>query len=249
MNTIAIIPSRFASSRFPGKPLALINGKPMVQHVYERCLGNFDYVVVATDDQIIYNTVKDFGGQVLMTNDMHNSGTDRCAEAARLLEEKIQFDIVVNVQGDEPFVQTEQFSSLLACFDNPETQIATLLSPIKATAILFDTNKVKAVVDTNGRALYFSRQAIPFVRDFDPNEWLLHHRFFLHLGIYAYRANVLQQITNLQPGILEQCEKLEQLRWLENGFTIQTAVTEHINMGVDTPLDLENLLKNINKQL
>jgi len=218
----------------------------MVQHVYERCLGHFNYVVVATDDERIYNTVKDFGGKVLMTDAKHNSGTDRCAEAARLLEENMQFDIVVNVQGDEPFVQPEQFTRLLACFENPETQIATLISPIKTTNVLFDINKVKAVVGVNGRALYFSRQAIPFIRDCDPNDWLLQHRFFMHLGIYAYKANVLKQITKLQPGVLEQCEKLEQLRWIENGFNIQTAVSEHVNLGVDTPSDLENLMKNIN---
>lgn len=249
MKTVAIIPSRFASSRFPGKPLALINGKPMVQHVYERCLGHFDYVVVATDDDKIYNAVKGFGGEVLMTDAKHNSGTDRCAEAAMLIAQKQQFDIVVNVQGDEPFVRIEQFKRLLACFENDTTQIATLLSPIESTAILFDSNKVKAVVNTNGRALYFSRQAIPFMRDLDPNDWLIQHRFFMHIGIYAYRSDVLQQITKLQPGVLEQCEKLEQLRWLENGFTIQTAITEHINMGVDTPSDLENLIKNINGQI
>lgn len=246
MKTVAIIPSRFASSRFPGKPLALINEKPMVQHVYERCLGYFDDVVVATDDQRIFNTVNSFGGQVLLTDTNHESGTDRCAEAARLLAKKKQFDIVVNVQGDEPFVNVEQFKSLIACFNNSETQIATLLSPIKSENILFDINKVKAVVGVNGRALYFSRQAIPFMRDNPTSEWLLQHRYYLHLGVYAYRANVLQQITKLKPGILEQCEKLEQLRWLENGYAIQTAFSEHINLGVDTPSDLEDLIKEIN---
>ena len=239
MEFIAIIPARYASTRFPGKPLAEIKGKPMVQHVYEKCSEVFEHVVVATDDERIADAVKAFNGKVIMTSPDHPSGTDRIAEAAQTLSSEFNFDIVVNVQGDEPFIDPTQLKQIQTCFDNPQTDIATLITPIKEAEILFDINKVKAVVDTSGFALYFSRQPIPFQRDIPQSEWVLHHDYFLHLGLYAYRAIILQKITQIEQTPLEKAEKLEQLRWLENGLKIRTAITSHSNFGIDTPNDLE----------
>ena len=241
MKPIAIIPARYASTRFPGKPLVLISGKPMVQHVYERCSCCFDLVVVATDDARIEEAVKAFGGQVIMTSPDHPSGTDRCAEAALKLAENHQFDVVVNVQGDEPFIKKEQLESIIQCFDQPETDIATLLTPIHSAEMLFDPNKVKAVRAVNGNALMFSRQPLPYQRDVLKSAWLENHQYFLHLGLYAYRSDVLQRITKLEQSPLEVAEKLEQLRWLENGFILKTAIVTHGNVGIDTPEDLEYL--------
>lgn len=246
LKAIAIIPARYASTRFPGKPLVSIFGKPMVQHVYERCLKVFDLVVVATDDQRIENEVKAFGGNVVMTHSEHPSGTDRCAEAAAILAVDFDFDVVVNVQGDEPFIEPSQLETIKACFDNVNTQIATLVAPITDSELLFDHNKVKVVLGEGGNALYFSRQAIPFQRDIPDAEWLKNHQYYLHLGLYAYRADVLCQIAQLQPSKLERCEKLEQLRWLENGYKITVALTEHVAVGIDTPHDLEQLTQKIN---
>jgi 3-deoxy-manno-octulosonate cytidylyltransferase (CMP-KDO synthetase) len=245
MNFITIIPARFASTRFPGKPLALIHGKPMIQHVYERCKEVMANVFVATDDDRIVQAVKDFGGSSVLTSSNHLSGTDRCAEAARILTQEFDFDVVINVQGDEPFLHKEQLIQLTACFDQQDTTIATLITPILSYQVLFDQNKVKVVRSTNGDALYFSRHPIPFQRDVEETNWLDDHNYFMHLGMYAYRKDVLQEITQLTPSKLELAEKLEQLRWLDNGLKIKTAITDHQNFGVDTPLDLEYLL---NKQ-
>ena len=239
MKPIAIIPARYASTRFPGKPLVSILGKPMVQHVYERCLNVFELVVVATDDERIEKAVKNFGGQVVMTSPNHPSGTDRCAEAAQILASVRDFDIVVNVQGDEPFIRKEHLKLVLSCFDDQETEIATLITPITSHEILFDPNKVKTVQSTSNFALYFSRQPIPFQRDIDRQQWLKNHDYFLHLGLYAYRTKVLTALAKLKQTPLEKAERLEQLRWLENGFKIKTAITQHTNMGVDTPNDLK----------
>ncbi len=241
MKFIAIIPARYASTRFPGKPLALINGKPMVQHVYERCKELLEHVYIATDDDRIAEVVRSFEGEYILTNANHPSGTDRVAEAARIVSQNIAFDVVINVQGDEPFLSGAQIEQLMHCFNNPQTDIATLVTPIHSTSILADSNKVKAAVANNGRALYFSRSPIPFIRDVNMEEWLEKQAHFLHLGLYAYRAKVLQEITLLQPSPLENLEKLEQLRWLENGYILQTAVTNHENFGVDTPEDLKRL--------
>jgi len=243
MKPIIIIPARYASTRFPGKPLAMIQGKPMVQHVYDRCKSVVDEVVIATDDDRIARAVSDFGGEFIITSPNHASGTDRCAEAAQILSSKIDFDVIINVQGDEPFLKPEQITQLLECFSSPETEIATLVTPINSNEVLFDPNKVKVVRSTNGFALYFSRHPIPFQRDFNQSDWLNLQPYFLHLGLYAYRKEVLQEITKLLPSSLENSEKLEQLRWLENGYRIQTAITKSHNFGVDTPSDLENLLK------
>ncbi|MDA3928566.1 MAG: 3-deoxy-manno-octulosonate cytidylyltransferase [Prolixibacteraceae bacterium] len=241
MKAIAIIPARFASTRFPGKPLALINGKPMVQYVYERCCTIFEKVYVATDDARIENAVLTFGGKVVMTSADHPSGTDRCAEAAQMLSNKYDFDVVVNVQGDEPFIETEQLKQIINCFADSSTDIATLITPIHSNKILFDTNKVKAVKSTTDFALLFSRHPIPYQRDTKEDEWLNTNSYYLHLGLYAYRKHVLFEITQLEQSPLEIAEKLEQLRWIENGYRIKTTLTSHGNFGVDTPEDLENL--------
>ena len=241
MRFIAIIPARYASTRFPGKPLAIINNKPMIQLVYEQCLKVFEHVIVATDDQRIAGAVKIFNGEVVMTNENHPSGTDRVAEAAQLLSEKYDFDVVVNVQGDEPFVEPDQLKQIQKCFDDETTDIATLVTPIEKPEILFDPNKVKAVLGIEGDTLYFSRQPVPYLRDYPESEWYLQHDYFLHMGLYAYKANVLDAITKLKQTPLEKAEKLEQLRWLENGFKIKAAITSHANFGIDTPQDLEKV--------
>lgn len=241
MKFIAIIPARYASTRFPGKPLVSINGKPMIQLVYEQCLKVFDLVVVATDDERIQQAVKAFGGMVVMTSIDHTSGTDRIAEAVKIIANDYSFDVVVNVQGDEPFIQPVQLQQLCDCFDEPTVDIATLITPINDRDTLFDVNKVKAVVSTNNNAMVFSRQAIPCMRDLDKELWHQHHQYYLHLGLYAYRKEVLLAITKLQPTPLEKAEKLEQLRWLENGYKIATAITYHQSIGIDTPDDLEKV--------
>jgi 3-deoxy-manno-octulosonate cytidylyltransferase (CMP-KDO synthetase) len=238
---LIIIPARYASTRFPGKPLALIDGKPMVQHVFEKCREVCDHVVVATDDERIAEAVTAFGGAFVMTSPNHQSGTDRCAEAARLLASKYEFDIVINVQGDEPFIDTEQIHAIIGCFDDPSTEIATLISPINSTETLFNPNKVKVVRSSDGFALYFSRSPIPFVRDFPENEWLNHTNYFVHIGMYAFRPEIVQAVTLLEPLALEKAEKLEQLRWLENGYRIKTEVALKENIGIDTPEDLLQL--------
>lgn len=243
MKSVAIIPARYASTRFPGKPLVQIKGKPMVQHVYERCTEIFELVIVATDDNRIFDCVQGFGGKAVMTSPNHASGTDRVAEAANIIAKDFDFDIVVNVQGDEPFIEQQQLKQIIACFNDQQTDIATLVTPINSSEILFDPNKVKAVLSASEFALYFSRQAIPYQRDAKKEEWLTNQEYYLHLGLYAYRANVLKELTKLAPSKLENLEKLEQLRWLENGYRIKTAKTLHVSFGIDTPEDLENLEK------
>ena len=239
MKFIGIIPARFASTRFPGKPLAQLNGKPIIQHVYENAGKAFDAVWVATDDQRIAEVVESFGGKFVMTRDDHQSGTDRCAEAADLLSAQVGFNVVINIQGDEPFVRPEQLDALKACFDSPDTDIATLVKEIEQAEVLFNPNRPKVVVDGKSNALLFSREAIPHIRGVEKPSWLEHHRFFSHLGIYAYRSEVLQEITKLAPSKLELAESLEQLRWLENGYRIKVAVTAFESFGIDTPEDLE----------
>jgi 3-deoxy-manno-octulosonate cytidylyltransferase (CMP-KDO synthetase) len=238
---LIIIPARYASTRFPGKPLAIIDGKPMIQHVFERCREVCDQVVVATDDERIAAAVTSFGGEFVFTSVNHQSGTDRCAEAALMLSYKYDFDIVINVQGDEPFIATEQIQSIIGCFDDPATEIATLIAPIGLPEMLFNPNKVKVVRAADGFALYFSRSPIPFFRDLPEVEWLNQTDYFLHIGMYAFRPEILQAITLLEPSALEKAEKLEQLRWLENGYRIKTEVTLKENIGIDTPEDLMQL--------
>jgi 3-deoxy-manno-octulosonate cytidylyltransferase (CMP-KDO synthetase) len=239
---IIIIPARYSSTRFPGKPLALIGDKPMIQHVYERCREVCQQVVVATDDERIANAVTGFGGEFIITSADHQSGTDRCAEAVSLLSSKFEFDIVINVQGDEPFISAEQIKAVIGCFDDPATEIATLITPIRSTDTLFNPNKVKVVKGTTDFALYFSRSPIPFQRDIAREDWIDNASYFLHIGMYAFRSDILQAITQLPPSALEKAEKLEQLRWMENGYRIKTEITLSENIGIDTPEDLANLL-------
>lgn len=237
MKFIGIIPARYGSSRFPGKPLALLGGKPVVQHVYEKVAQVLDATFVATDDERIYRKVVEFGGQAVMTSPHHKSGTDRICEAV----EKIggDFEVVVNIQGDEPFIQRRQIESVCACFDNENTQIATLGIPFKTMEEVENPNSPKIVVDNRGEALYFSRSVIPFVRGEERKDWLRAYPFLKHLGIYAYRREVLSAITRLPQSSLEQAESLEQLRWLQNGFRIKVGQTDIETVGIDTPEDLQ----------
>lgn len=240
MKFIAIIPARYASTRFPGKPLAVLGGKTMIQRVYEQVVGVLDDAVVATDDERIYEAVQTFGGKVVMTSTEHRSGTDRCQEAYAKVGEK--YDVVVNVQGDEPFIQASQLEALKRCFENPATQIATLVKPFKEAdglSALENPNSPKVVLDEASQALYFSRSVIPYLRNVPREEWLSHHTFYKHIGIYAFRAEVLREVTALPQSTLEKAESLEQLRWLENGYKIGVGITDIETIGIDTPEDLE----------
>ena len=236
---IAIIPARYASTRFPAKPLALLGGKPVIQRVYEQVAGVLDDAVVATDDERIYDAVRSFGGRVEMTSTAHRSGTDRCWEA--YCRQGRPYDVVVNVQGDEPFIRREQLEALKGCFDNPQIDIATLVKPFAAAdglAALENPNSPKVVLDAESRALYFSRSVIPYLRNVPREEWLAHHTFYKHIGIYAFRSEVLRQVTSLPQSPLELAESLEQLRWLENGYKIGVGISESETVGIDTPEDL-----------
>lgn len=237
---IGIIPARYASSRFPGKPLAKLGTKPVIQHVYEKCQSCLDDVLVATDDTRIMDAVEAFGGQAIMTSTKHRSGTDRVWEAYQKSGSKA--DVIINIQGDEPFLQESQLRSLMDCFKDAVIDIATLVKPYeKGTpfALLSDPNTPKVVCQKNGQAIYFSRSVIPYLRDVDKDLWTTQHCYYKHLGVYAYRASVLEKITALDFGVLEQAESLEQLRWLENGYKIAAAVTHFETIGIDTPKDLE----------
>lgn len=242
MNIVGIIPARYASSRFPGKPLADIAGKSMIQRVYERCLlsNSLSSAVVATDDDRIADHVKSFGGHVILTSSSHNSGTDRCAEAANHFPDA---DIIINIQGDEPFIQPEQIDLLAGCFKKEGTEIATLIKKIDSYQELFNPNTPKVVVNGAGKALYFSRNTIPFQRDTPESEWLENQVYFKHIGIYGFRVKTLQELTLLPTSSLEKAEALEQLRWLENGYSIQTAETSYQSYGIDSPDDIINALK------
>lgn len=237
----AIIPVRYASSRFPGKPLALIGGRPMIRRVYEQAAKAVENVYVATDDERIAALVKSFGANVVMTLPTHPSGTDRCAEAIRKIEELtgITSDVVLNIQGDEPFIRPEQISLLKACFNDGRADIATLIRQIGREEEINNPNQPKVITDLYGNAIYFSRTAIPFIRDTEPGSWTSKHTYYKHIGIYAYRRKVLDLITQLPQSTLEKAEALEQLRWIENGLKIRTAVTDWESIGIDTPEDLE----------
>ena len=247
MKFIGIIPARYASTRFPGKPLALLGGKPVIQHVYEKVAAVLEAAYVATDDERIYDAVKSFGGQAVMTRTDHKSGTDRIEEAI----EKIggEWDVVVNVQGDEPFVAKSQLDTICHCFDDPTTQIATLGKPFESMEAVQNPNSPKIVVDNMGFAMYFSRSVIPYVRGKEESSWLTHYPFLKHLGIYAYRKDVLRQVTQLPQSSLEIAESLEQLRWLQNGFKIKVGTTDVETVGIDTPQDLERAEEFLKVQL
>jgi len=237
MKFIGLIPARYASTRFPGKPLALLGGKPVIERVYEQVASVLDDACVATDDERIFDCVKNFGGKVVMTRTDHKSGTDRIEEAI----EKIggDYDVIVNIQGDEPFIQKSQIETVCRCFDDEKTQIATLGKPFTDMDAVANPNSPKIVIDNNSFAMYFSRSIIPFVRGKEQAEWLQHYPFLKHLGIYAYRRDVLRQITQLPQSSLEIAESLEQLRWLQNGFKIKVGLTDVETVGIDTPDDLK----------
>lgn len=240
MKFIGIIPARYASTRFPAKPLAVLGGKPVIQRVYEQVSGIFDEAYVATDDERIEAAVKAFGGKVVMTSPNHKSGTDRCYEAFTKVGGG--YDVVVNIQGDEPFIQPSQLEAVKVCFEDPTTQIATLVKPFTTDdgfVALENVNSPKVVVNANMNALYFSRSIIPYQRNADKQDWLAGHTYYKHIGLYAYRAEVLKEITSLPQSSLELAESLEQLRWLENGYTIKVGVTQVETIGIDTPEDLE----------
>ena len=250
MKFVAIIPARYGSTRFPGKPLASLCGKPIIQWVYQRVSSIVANAYVATDDERIYQAVEAFGGKALMTSPNHKSGTDRCWEAVSQLGTE-NFDVVINVQGDEPFILAEHIEKLQGCFTNPETHIATLVKPFSednSIEALLNPNSPKVVMGKDMQALYFSRSVIPYLRNIDQSEWLRSHTFYKHIGIYAYRTDVLRAITQLQPSTLELAESLEQLRWLENGYRIQVAVTNQETIGIDTPQDLTRAEEFLKKQ-
>lgn len=240
MNFIAIIPARYASTRFPGKPLALLGGKPVIQRVYEQVAGVLDAAVVATDDRRIFDAVEAFGGRVVMTSPDHRSGTDRCREAYDKLGE--EYDVVVNVQGDEPFIRPSQLEIVKRCFDDPATEIATLVKPFTQAdglAALENPNSPKVLLDARSRAICFSRSVIPYLRGVPREEWLSAHTFYKHIGLYAFRTEVLRAVTALPQSVLEKAESLEQLRWIENGYRIGVGITDAETIGIDTPDDLE----------
>jgi len=236
MKFTGIIPARYASTRFPGKPLAVLAGKTVIRRVYEQVSSILDDVYVATDDDRIYHAVEQFGGRAVMTRTDHKSGTDRIEEAV----EKIgcQADVIINVQGDEPFVEPSQIKTLMHLFDEPDTQIGTLGKQFDSMEAVCNPNSPKIVTDRRGGALYFSRSAIPFIRGKEQQEWLCHYPFLKHLGLYAYRREVLREVTLLPQSPLEIAESLEQLRWLENGYRIRVGLTDVETVGIDTPDDL-----------
>ena len=244
MQSLGIIPARFASTRFPGKPLVEINGKTMIQCVYEQaCKSGLTKIVVATDDKRIYDHVNEFNGRVVMTFPFHKTGTDRCAEVVAS-KDYSQFDFIVNIQGDEPFIQPSQIDLVLSyLINNPSIAISTLAKKIRVNETLFDPNTVKVVFDKNGKALYFSRSVIPFFRNEKPEVWLDNFDFYKHIGIYAFRKDTLLELTQLSPSTLEKAESLEQLRWLEHGFQIGVQTTEIETIGVDVPEDLLKIIR------
>lgn len=242
MKVIGIIPARYDSTRFPGKPLVDIAGISMIQRVYNQVkhAASLSEVVVATDDQRIFDHVKSFAGNVVMTKKDHQSGTDRCAEVISNIS---GFDIAVNIQGDEPFIDPQQIDLLVSCFQNPEVQIATLVRPITEIEDLENINKPKVVLNLNQEALYFSRQPIPFLRGKNIQDWLKNETYYNHIGIYGFKVDTLKKVASLPISKLETAESLEQLRWLDNGYKIKTAISNHINDAIDTPEDLKAILK------
>jgi 3-deoxy-manno-octulosonate cytidylyltransferase (CMP-KDO synthetase) len=249
MNFLGIIPARYGSMRFPGKPLAELAGKPMIQWVYENASKMLENVVVATDDKRILDAVIEFGGEVVMTSDQHHSGTDRCAEASEIMEiEGFASDVVINIQGDELFTSKEQVDLLVNAFKDPRMEIATLAGPVQSKEDLFDPNVVKVVKGKDGNALYFSRSTLPYLQHEEKENWFGKFTFLHHLGVYAYRYKILREITQIPPSPLEEAESLEQNRWLENGKKIRVLLTDRINLGIDTPEDLKKAEKLLLKQ-
>jgi 3-deoxy-manno-octulosonate cytidylyltransferase (CMP-KDO synthetase) len=241
MKILGVIPSRYGSTRFPGKPLVDIGGKPMIQRVYEQCKKAkfLSKVVVATDDDRIFEVVSSFGGEVIMTSSSHQSGTDRCNEVVNKIG--ADFDVVINIQGDEPFINPEQVDQLCDCFNDPKTEIATLIKPITSEEELFNPNRPKVDIDQNNFAKMFSRDAIPSLPGIKKESWIKEHLFYKHIGIYGYKKSVLEKISVLPQSQLELKERLEQLRWLENGYAIKVATTSYEAIAIDCPEDLEKI--------
>lgn len=239
MTYIGIIPARYGSTRFPGKPLAMLGGRTVIERVYRQVEGVLDEALVATDDPRIFDAVESFGGKAVMTSVHHKSGTDRVQEAYEHFGR--DFDVIVNIQGDEPFIQAEQLRVIQQCFKDDETQIATLVKPFTpqdGLEALENPNSPKVVLDDRQRALYFSRSVIPFIRGLERSEWLSRQTFYKHIGLYAYRPEVLKEITALPQSPLEMAESLEQLRWLQAGYVIQVGISQVETIGIDTPEDL-----------
>ena len=243
MNIIGMIPARYASTRFPGKPLVMIDGKSMIQRVYGQASlsKTISKLIVATDDNNIYEHVKSFGGNVCLTSKNHNSGTERCCEVINSLKDN-DFDVVINIQGDEPYINPTQIDALASCFLKKEIEIATLIKKINQNEELLNPNVVKVVTDINKKAIYFSRSPIPYLRGFNQMEWLTQTDYYKHIGIYAYRTVILKQIVALPYSRLEKTESLEQLRWIENAYSVYTAITEYESIAIDTPEDLMKLV-------
>jgi 3-deoxy-manno-octulosonate cytidylyltransferase (CMP-KDO synthetase) len=241
MKIAGIIPARYASTRFPGKPLAEIRGKSMIRRVYEQCLKcpELDALIVATDDDRILNEVINFGGVAMMTSGRHQSGTDRCGEVIEKLEKEGQtFDAVINIQGDEPFIDPGQITKVTSQLGNESIHIATLVKKISNSQELFDANVVKVALANDGRALCFSRSALPYIRGREQKDWVNSHTFYKHIGIYGYQTEILKKIVTLPKGKLELAESLEQLRWLENGYSIFAEATDFDSIAIDSPEDL-----------
>lgn len=246
MKVLGVIPARFASTRYPGKPLVSINGKSMIRRVYEQALkaSSLDHVLIATDDSRIFDHVKGFDGNVVMTSPTHQNGTARCQEvlgSLSLTDQSVKYDVVVNIQGDEPFINPLQIDKVAGLFNDPKVEIGTLAKRITKTEELFNPNTVKAVFGKKKNAICFSRQAMPFLRDIPEKDWTEKFDFYKHIGIYGYRAEVLNEIVKLKASKLEEAEKLEQLRWLENGYNIAVEITEFEGVSIDSPEDLSKL--------
>lgn len=244
---IGIIPARYASTRFPGKPLVKIGGIMMIERVFKSVLESLDFVVVATDDKRIFDAVESFGGRAVMTSPNHKSGTDRCLEAYNKIG--IKADVIINIQGDEPFITKSQLHEIKACFDDENVDIATLARPVSNTASyedLANPNTPKIILNNNNYAMYFSRSVIPYLRNVEPNNWSKEFQYYGHIGMYAYKTEVLKKITTLPQSSLEKAESLEQLRWLQNGFNIKVGITESQSIGIDTPQDVEVAEKYLN---
>ncbi len=248
MNFIGIIPARYYSTRFPGKPLAMINGKSMIQRVYEQAkkTNALSYVIVATDDKRIEKHIKTFNGNVMLTSGLHKSGTERCNEVIEKLENisfEKRWDVVINIQGDEPYINPAQIQKLSSCFkNNKNVQIATLIKKINSKKELLNPNVVKVVIDKNKQAIYFSRSVIPYLRVNKQGDNPKNYVYFKHIGIYGYKTEILKTITKLKPTPLEKAESLEQLRWIENGFKIYTELTDFESHAIDTPEDLSEFI-------
>ena len=248
MKILGIIPARYESSRFPGKVLADIKGMSMVERVYKQAIESelLDKTVIATEDSKVVDHVNNFGGEVVLTDANHASGTDRCFEALKKQPE--DYDYVINIQGDEPFINPSQIDELARLLDG-EAELATLIKKITTNDELFNMGEVKTVFNEDMEALYFSRQPIPYYRSIAELDWLQNHDYYKHIGIYAYRSDILQKISELPVSVLEKAESLEQLRWLENGFRIKLAITEHESVCIDTQEDLDKVLANMSKEI